>query len=71
MANEIGWGMAVNNLIGWGKANEEGYNLLTESNLFFTDEQSNNMLTESRSEAWNGWGEIYDYSWWGDTMDER
>jgi hypothetical protein len=29
------------------------------------------LLTETPSTADNGWGEIYDYSYWGDTIPER
>jgi hypothetical protein len=34
MANSIGWGAAVSNLIGYGKANEEGDNFKDESSAF-------------------------------------
>lgn len=72
MANTIGWGSAVSNLIGWGKASEDGDNLMTEDakELFIT-EAKDFLLTQAASVDVKGWGEIYDYSYWGDTVPER
>ena len=72
MANTIGWGSAVSNLIGWGKASEDGDNLMTEDakELFIT-EAKDFLLTQSASVDVKGWGEMYDYSYWGDTVPER
>lgn len=72
MPNEIGWGAAVSNLIGWGKANEDGDNFIDESALdLFETEMNEFLLTQAPSVADNGWGEMYDYSYWGDTIPER
>ena len=72
MPNEIGGGAAVSNLIGWGKANEEGDNFINEEALeLFETETDEFLLTEVPSIADNGWGEMYDYSYWGDTIPER
>lgn len=72
MANEIGWGSAVSNLIGWGKASEDGDNLINEnaSDLLETEADAF-LLTEISSVDVKGWGESYDYSYWGDTVPER
>jgi hypothetical protein len=72
MPNEIGWGAAVSNLIGWGKASEDGDNFIDESALeLFETEINEFLLTQSPTFADNGWGEMYDYSYWGDTILER
>jgi len=72
MANDIGWGAAVSNLIGWGKASEDGDNLINETTLYLLETEADDfLLTESPSSADNGWGESYDYSYWGDTIPER
>jgi hypothetical protein len=72
MANEIGWGAAVSNLIGWGKASEDGDNFINEATTVLLETESNEfLLTESPLTADNGWGEGYDYSYWGDTIPER
>lgn len=72
MANSIGWGAAVSNLIGYGKANEEGDNFKDESSTFLLETESDEfLLTQSASVDLAGWGEVYDTTWWGDTIDER
>lgn len=72
MANEIGWGAAVSNLIGWGKASEDGFNIIDEaSTVLFETESNDFIVTESNSSFLNGYGEAYDYSYWGDTIPER
>lgn len=72
MANEIGWGAAVSNLIGWGKSDENGDNFIDEeATVLFETEMNEFLLTEASSTVDNGWGEMYDYSYWGDTIPER
>jgi len=72
MPNEIGWGNAVSNLIGWGKASEDGDNFINEATTDLLETEVDQfLLTEVPSFADNGWGEAYDYSYWGDTVPER
>lgn len=72
MANDIGWGAAVSNLIGWGKASEEGDNFIDEAALNLIETEADDfLLTEATAFVDNGWGEMYDYSYWGDTIPER
>lgn len=72
MANTIGWGAAVSNLIGWGKADENGDNFINEAATDLIETEIDEfLLTESSSVDVKGWGESYDYSWWGDTVPER
>lgn len=72
MANTIGWGAAVSNLIGWGKASEDGDNFIDEIALNLLETEADDFLvTEAPTSVDNGWGEMYDYSYWGDTIPER
>ena len=72
MPNEIGWGAAVSNLIGWGKPSEDGDNFINENATDLLETESDDfLLTESSSVDVKGWGEAYDYSYWGDTIPER
>jgi len=72
MPNEIGWGTAVSNLIGWGKASEDGDNFINENATDLLETEVDDfLLTEGASVDVQGWGESYDYSWWGDTVPER
>jgi len=72
MPNEIGWGNAVSNLIGWGKPSEDGDNLINESTTDLLETESDEfLLSEVTSVDIAGWGEAYDYSYWGDTVPER
>lgn len=72
MPNEIGWGAAVSNLIGWGKASEDGDNFINETSSELLESEADDfLLTESVSVNVQGWGEAYDYSYWGDTIPER
>ena len=72
MANTIGWGAAVSNLIGWGKASEDGDNFIDEIALNLLETESDEFLvSEAASVDVAGWGEMYDYSYWGDTIPER
>lgn len=72
MANTIGWGSAVSNLIGWGKASEDGDNFINETTTDLLETEVDEfLLSEVSSVDVKGWGESYDYSWWGDTIPER
>ena len=72
MANTIGWGAAVSNLIGWGKASEDGDNFIDEIAVNLLETEADDfLLTETPTSVDNGWGESYDYSYWGDTIPER
>jgi hypothetical protein len=72
MANEIGWGAAVSNLIGWGKPSEDGDNLINENATDLLESEADEfLLSEASSVNIAGWGEMYDYSYWGDTIPER
>ena len=72
MPNEIGWGAAVSNLIGWGKPSEDGDNFVNENATDLLETESDDfLLTEVVSIDIAGWGEIYDYSYWGYTIPER
>ena len=72
MPNDIGWGSAVSNLIGWGKASEDGDNLINEATTDLLESESDEfLLSEVTSVDIAGWGEAYDYSYWGDTVPER
>ena len=72
MANDIGWGAAVSNLIGWGKASEDGDNFIDEIAVNLLETEADDfLLTETPTSVDNGWGEAYDYSYWGDTVPER
>ena len=72
MANSIGWGAAVSNLIGYGKSNEDGDNFKDEaSTVLFETEADEFLITQSASIDIGGFGEVYDTTWWGETIDER
>ena len=72
MPNDIGWGAAISNLIGWGKANEDGDNFINEEGTILMETEIDEfLLTEASSVDVKGWGESYDYSYWGDTIPER
>lgn len=72
MPNEIGWGAAVSNLIGWGKPSEDGDNLINENATDLLESEVDDFfLTEVVSNDIAGYGEMYDYSYWGDTIPER
>lgn len=72
MPNDIGWGSAVSNLIGWGKPSEDGDNLINEATTDLLETESDEfLLSEVTSVDIAGWGEAYDNSYWGDTVPER
>ena len=72
MPNDIGWGAAISNLIGWGKADEEGDNFINEEGTILMETELDEfLLTEVSTVDVKGWGESYDYSYWGDTIPER
>jgi hypothetical protein len=72
MPNDIGWGAAISNLIGWGKADENGDNFINEEGTILMETELDEfLLTEASTVDVKGWGESYDYSYWGDTIPER
>lgn len=72
MPNDIGWGAAISNLIGWGKADENGDNFINEEGTILMETELDEfLLTEAPSVDVKGWGESYDSSYWGDTKPER
>lgn len=72
MPNDIGWGAAISNLIGWGKADEDGDNFINEEGTILMETELDEfLLTEASTVDVKGWGESYDYSYWGDTIPER
>jgi len=72
MPNDIGWGAAISNLIGWGKADEDGDNFINEEGTIIMETELDEfLLTEASTVDVKGWGESYDYSYWGDTIPER
>lgn len=74
MANSIGWGEGVLNLINWGANGQingqEVTNLITEDGVFLFTEDSDILVTETTFDA-GGFGSIYDASWAGETLLER
>jgi len=70
MAND--WGNAVSNTIGYGKASEDGDNLVNElSTLLVVAEDSTFLISNSPTNYLVGYGEIYDTTWFGQTIEER
>ena len=65
------WGNGAFNLIGWGKSNSEGDNLITEDGQFFFYENEESIITQSPTYDLNGWGSVYDVSWSGLTKLSR
>jgi hypothetical protein len=65
------WGNGAFNLIGWGKSNSEGDNLITEDGQFYFYENEESIITQSPTIDLNGWGSVYSESWSGLTKLSR
>jgi hypothetical protein len=65
------WGNGAFNLIGWGKSNSEGDNLITEDGQFYFYENEESIITQSPTYELNGWGSVYAVSWSGQTKLSR
>ncbi len=65
------WSDGIFNLIGWGKSNSEGDNLITEDGQFFFYENEEVIITQSPTYELNGWGSVYAVSWSGLTKLSR
>jgi hypothetical protein len=74
MANTIGWGQAVLNLIGWGADGSrnalETTNLISENSDFFITQSGDFLIDETLFNS-GGFGAIYDVSYSGETLLER
>jgi hypothetical protein len=74
MANKIGWGEAVLNLIGWGadgsRSGLETTNLIAENSDFFITQSGDFLIDETLFNS-GGFGAIYDASYSGETLLER
>jgi hypothetical protein len=74
MANTIGWGQAVLNLIGWGADGSrnalETTNLISENSDFFITQSGDFLIDETLFNS-GGFGAIYDVSDSGETLLER
>jgi hypothetical protein len=72
--NQINWGQAVLNNIGFGADGQSNgqivTNLLDENSAFLVAED-NSLLVIEQTSASNGFGAVYDYSWNGETLLER
>jgi hypothetical protein len=72
--NQINWGQAVLNNIGFGANGQSNgqlvTNLVTEESAFLFTE-SNDLLVLEQTSSSNGFGASYDYSWSGETLLER
>ena len=65
------WGNGAFNLIGWGKSNSEGDNLIAEDGQFYLYENEEVIITQSPTYNLNGWGSVYAVSWSGLTKLSR
>ncbi len=65
------WGNGAFNLIGWGKSNSEGDNLITEDGQFYFYENEESIITQLPTYDLNGWGSVYEVSWSGLTKLSR
>lgn len=65
------WGNGAFNLIGWGKSNSEGDNLITEDGQFYFYENEESIITQSPTYELKGWGSFYALSWAGLTKLSR
>jgi len=65
------WGNGAFNLIGWGKSNSEGDNLITEDGQFYFYENEESIITQLPTYDLNGWGSVYAVSWSGLTKLSR
>jgi hypothetical protein len=65
------WGNGAFNLIGWGKSNSEGDNLITEDGQFYFYENEESIITQLPTYDLNGWGSVYEVSWSGQTKLSR
>lgn len=74
MANDIGWGEGVINIIGWGADGQingqEVTNIVTEFFDFLMTENGYFLVEETTINT-GGFGSVYDYSWSGETLLER
>ena len=74
MANTIGWGQAVLNLIGWGADGSrnalETTNLIAENSDFFITQSGDFLIDETLFNS-GGFGAVYDVSYSGETLLER
>jgi hypothetical protein len=74
MANTIGWGQAVLNLIGWGADGSrnalETTNLISENSDFFITQSGDFLIDETLFNS-GGFGAVYDVSYSGETLLER
>jgi hypothetical protein len=74
MANTIGWGQAVLNLIGWGADGSrnalETTNLISENSDFFITQSGDFLIDETLFNS-GGFGAVYDVSDSGETLLER
>ena len=67
----MGWSEGIFNLIGWGKNNPDGDNLITEDGQFYFYENEEVIITQSPIYELNGWGSIYALSWSSQTKLSR
>ena len=74
MANTIGWGQGVLNLIRWGADGSRGgletTNLLAENSDFFVTQSGDFLIDETLFNS-GGFGAVYDVSDSGETLLER
>jgi hypothetical protein len=74
MANTIGWGQGVLNLIGWGADGSRGgletTNLISENSDFFVTQSGDFLIDETLFNS-GGFGAVYDVSDSGETLLER
>ena len=74
MANKIGWGQGVLNIIGWGadggRGGLETTNLLAENSDFFVTQSGDFLIDETLFNS-GGFAAVYDVSYSSETLLER